>query len=451
MTPTIDRLCENGVRFSQAYSSCPICIPARRSLMTGTSPRTHGDRTFKEKMPMNPAVPTLPGTFREAGYQCYAVGKLHVYPQRSRIGFDEAWIHEEGRHHLGMLQDDYERYLAEQGYPGQEMTHGMGVNEYVARPWHLPEHVHPTYWTTKQMCRVIQRRDPTRPAFWYCSYAAPHPPLTPPAEYWRMYESLTIDEPVAGEWAEDYASLPTALQAHIKTKPGPGGQEAITMARKAFYAQCTYIDHQIRLLIGTLREENLLDQTILMFISDHGDMLGNHHLWMKNLMYDFSCKIPMILVPPVHMLPDWMNRQDDRLAELRDVMPTLLEMCGIDIPDSVEGLSLLSDRKRSELYGEFGESLTATRMMRDERFKLIYYPAGNRFQLFDLQDDPYELHDLSESDEHETIRQRLCDRLIGQLYGSDLEWIRDGALIGFPAGSYIPSRNAGLTAQRGWR
>src|SRR5688572_18999209 len=99
-TPTLDRLAHLGVQFARAYAECPICIPARRSLMTGTSARIHGDRTFQPALPM-PELPTLAQCFRDAGYQATAIGKLHVYPKRDRIGFDDAIIAEEGRGHLG--------------------------------------------------------------------------------------------------------------------------------------------------------------------------------------------------------------------------------------------------------------------------------------------------------------------------------------------------------------
>ena len=115
---------------------------------------------------MPEGVPTLPQTFRDAGYQAYAVGKLHVFPQRNRIGFDDVVLNEEGRHHLGLGKDDYELFLEREGYPGQELTHAMGNNAYTMRPWHLPETCHPTCWTAREMCRTIQRRDPTRPGFW---------------------------------------------------------------------------------------------------------------------------------------------------------------------------------------------------------------------------------------------------------------------------------------------
>ncbi len=106
-TTTLDVLARGGTCFNRAYSDCPVGIPARRSLMTGTTPKTHGDRVYKDTMRM-PELPNLAGTFSQAGYQCSAVGKLHVYPPRDRIGFDDVILHEEGRSQFGYL-DDYER------------------------------------------------------------------------------------------------------------------------------------------------------------------------------------------------------------------------------------------------------------------------------------------------------------------------------------------------------
>ena len=127
-TPTLDSLAGAGVRYTNAYAECPVCIPARRTLMTGTTPRTHGDRNFLVQEPM-PPFPTLAQTFRDAGYQAYAVGKLHVFPQRDRIGFDDVILAEEGRPILGAI-DDYEIWLGEQGHPGRSFAHGMSNNEY---------------------------------------------------------------------------------------------------------------------------------------------------------------------------------------------------------------------------------------------------------------------------------------------------------------------------------
>ena len=135
--------------------------------MTGMSPASHGDRVYSDRMPM-PDVTTLAQAFRNAGYQAYAVGKLHVYPQRDRIGFDDVILMEEGRYDFGNV-DDYQIWLGENGFTGQEFLHSMGNNSYLTRLWHLPEHVHPTAWETYQMMRQIKRKDPTRPEFYYMS------------------------------------------------------------------------------------------------------------------------------------------------------------------------------------------------------------------------------------------------------------------------------------------
>ena len=140
LTPTLDQLIGNGVAYTNAYTTTPSCIPARRELMTGAFSRTHGDRVFNETLPM-PNLPTMAQTFRDNGYQAYAVGKLHVYPQRDRIGFDDVLVLEEGRHQFGMSKDDYELFLQEQGFSGEEYGHGMSNNDYTVRPWHLPQHL----------------------------------------------------------------------------------------------------------------------------------------------------------------------------------------------------------------------------------------------------------------------------------------------------------------------
>ena len=343
-TPTLDQLCKSGVTYDNAYSSTPTCIPARRSLFTGLNAENHGDRIFNQELRM-PEVKTMPTIFKENGYQTFAVGKLHVFPQRDRIGFDDALINEEGRHHLGNFKDDYEQYLTDNGLHGEEYTHGMSTNDYSFRSWHLEEKYHPTYWTTKEICRMIQRRDPSKPGFWYVSYVGPHPPVTPIKDFMDLYKDIEIEEPSIGSWLKE--EIPYALQAHMHLKYGPTGPKAIEKARKAFYAQCSYIDSQIRLLIGTLREENLLEDTIILFTSDHGDMLGEHNMWAKPTMFDSSSKIPMIIVPSQQTVnKTGFNRIDSKFVYLRDVLPTLLDMCDIELIDNNDGLSMIKDNNR---------------------------------------------------------------------------------------------------------
>jgi len=446
-TPTLDQLAANGTRFTNTYAECPVCIPARRTLMTGTTPRTHGDRVFQETLPM-PDLPTMAETFKGAGYQTYAVGKLHVYPQRKRIGFDDVILDEEGRQIYGVV-DDYELFLGDQGYAGRFFEHGMSNNEYSYRPWFLPEETHATNWAANQMCRVIKRRDPEKPAFWYLSFRHPHPPLLPMQSYMDLYRDMgvEIDMPYTGAWTQEEKPC-FSLQVDFD-RGSKFSKEQVRGARLAFYALCTQIDHQLRVVIGTLREEGLLDNTIICFTSDHGDMLGNHNMWAKRLFYENSANIPMLLMGVKGDKRVGHHRIDDRLVGWQDVMPTLLDLADIEIPDTVDGISMVGEEKREWFYGEVDEGPRATRMIHDGRYKLIYYGTGNRRLLFDLKEDPNELVDLSESTEHVDILEKLNELLISQLYGEDESWIQNGELVGVPDQPFKPGPNRSLTSMRG--
>lgn len=436
LTPSLDELARYGIRYTNAVSPTPVCIPARRELMLGVTSRTHGDRKFCENLRMPADIPTMAQVFRDNGYQAIAVGKLHVFPRRDRIGFDDVILHEEGRHKEGMKQDDYERFLARHGHAGEEMAHGMCNNNYFYRPFHLDETFTPTNWATREMCEQILRRDPCKPAFWYLSYAAPHPPLAPPKEYLDFYSDAEFADPPMGDWNEkDPEDLPFGYQYYRNLYAWFDSKQRRDMAKKAYYATCTYIDHQIRLVIGTLREQGLLEDTVILFTADHGEMLGTHGLFGKFLMYENSVKIPFILSPPADcgMV---CNRVDDRIVELRDVMPTLLTLAGLEVPDYVEGTSLTEESQREYTYGELWEDDRATRMIRTKEWKLIYSPVGNIRQLFHISEDPNELHDLADDPSCAKRLEEMTQQLIGHLYGSDTAFIKDGRLVGLPQKKY---------------
>ncbi|MEM9476967.1 MAG: sulfatase-like hydrolase/transferase [Pseudomonadota bacterium] len=446
-TPTLDQLAQCGTRFTNAYSEHPVCIPARRTMMTGTSACQHGDRTFQAKLPMPTHLPTMAQAFRDAGYQAYGVGKTHTYPQRDRLGFDDILLDDEGRTHHGVT-DDYELFLGDKGYLGRQFGHGISNNGYAATSWHLPEEAHATNWATEQMCRIMRRRDPTRPAFWYLGYRHPHPPLVPPQRFLEYYRDVDLDEAYSGDWVED-DDLPLTLQAfRARYKLSHGEAQ---WARRHFYALCTQIDQQIGLLIGTLREEGQLDNTIIMFTSDHGESFGNHGIWAKQNFYESSANIPMLIVGAKEDARVGYGQTDDRLVCLADVMPTLLGLAGVKVPETVTGRSML-DAPREFLYGEFGEGELSSRMIHDGRHKLVYYAAGNRCFLFDLADDPCELTDLAEDPMYRDTLGHLKALLTQALYGTDLDWLEDGELVGLPNRRYrhAPNRSLGLTRGHQW-
>ena len=425
-TPTIDRLARNGTRFTRAYSECPICIPARRSIMTGQTPKLHGDRVFQKNLKMPPNTKTIAQTFRDNGYQAFAVGKLHVMPQRDRIGFDDALISEEGRPYYGSI-DDYDLHLAEKGFVGQQFSHGVSNNDYTWRTWQLPEDCHVTNWATQQMCRTIKRRNPEKPSFWYLSYTHPHPPLVPLSTYFDRYTRKNIPSPLESDWSK---KLNSHFIKNIKNRWPKLTNQLITDVRRAFYALCTHIDAQIRVVIGTLREEKLLDDTIIMITSDHGDMLGDFGLFAKRLMYEGSARVPMIVLGTTRDEIVPKGKVSKKLVGLADVMPTLLDLADIKIPQSCNGKSMFDNKPRESLYAEANEGPNATRMITNDSFKLIWYPHGNVLQLFDIKNDPYELKDISKTPKMNVEIKKLTKILINNLYGEDKFFIKNGELIG---------------------
>ena len=265
--------------------------------------------------------------------------------------------------------------------------------------------------------------------------------------YLDMYHDVEIDMPVSGEWAREPEALPWRLRKELLAPSMNDDQ--VRAARRAFYALCTHIDHQLRVVIGTLSQEHLLDNTVILFTSDHGDMLGDHGLWAKTKMLDGSVRVPMILCGAANDSRVGHHRVDTRLVGLQDIMPTLLDLAGVAIPPSVSGQSMIGERKREHFYSEIYENDYATRMICDERFKLVYYPVGNRFQLFDLIVDPHELRDLASSAPLAEKREQLMRVLIGHLYGSDMAWLEAGHLKGLPDKRAEPEPNRSLSGQRG--
>ena len=219
--------------------------------------------------------------------------------------------------------------------------------------------------------------------------------------------------------------------------------------RRAFYAQCTHIDHQLRLLIGALREEGILDNTLILFTSDHGDMLGDHGLYAKRFLYQGSVRIPMLLVTPVGRDEIRRGTVDNRLVALQDIMPTLLSLCDIPVPESCDGLPMVGARKRQMLYCESMEGPRASRMVTNGRYKLFWYPAGNRFQLFDLFTDPAEQHDVFYMPEMLPVIKLLRTQLMAELYGDDLQWLVDGTFVGCDEPEITRPVNRDLGGQRG--
>lgn len=438
-TPFLDTMINHGAVCTNAYSATPTCIPARAALFTGMSQRGHGRVGYKDCVEWQ-YENTLPQAFAEGGYHTQCVGKMHVWPPRKLMGFHNVVLHDGFLPHRNKNTpagqwwdrvDDYLPYLQkEAGYPADLSDAGIDCNSWVARPWPLPEHTHPTNWTVTQSLDFLRRRDPTKPFFMWTSFVAPHPPLLPPDCYFRQYLEKELAAPVCGAWSETGEKLAFPDMDCFEGSPD---EEDLHRMKAGYFGLITQIDHQIGRLLRGLKDEGVLNQTVILFTSDHGEMLGDHHMFRKSQPFQGSVHVPLLLYDPGSLLGIPHGTCTDEIAELRDVMPTLLDIAGIDCPDCVEGRSLIpyfQGKKglRPYLHGEHTEmtrqDYSAHYIVTKNR-KYVWYSHTGKEMLFNLEADPNETVDLAEDKSYQADLNALRDHLIRELSGRE-EGYTDG-------------------------
>lgn len=419
-TPHLDQLAYTGVRFTQAFSECPVCVPARRTLMTGQHGYSHGMHSNRSD-PYPSDTLFLAEAFRQKGYQTQAVGKMHTHPQRFRCGFEHVLLNEEGRRIGGLEYDDYEMYLMEHGLRQQLWAHGMPANSLHSRPASLPDEHISDMWTARECCRFFERRDPTAPFFLYCAFRNPHPPLTPAKTYWDLYQNLPVQKPVTGDWVEENEpAAHTRNRCSTNCDLQPETEQIQTI--RAYYGLISGIDNQIGMMIGDLRERGWLNNTIILFTADHGEMLFDHKLAHKGLYYQASCRVPFIVsVPPSMRDRFGPGEVRNHPVMLQDVMPTLLNLADIDVPATCDGTSIASIWEdgdapfREYAFGRYGYGNTAHYGLTDSRMKYMYWVEGGIEQLFNVTEDPNECHDLSQDLSYADELNKWRSRLIAEL------------------------------------
>lgn len=438
-TPWLDQLALEGASFTRAYSAVPSCIAARAALFTGLSQRSHGRVGYKDGVPWDyPA--TLAGAFTANGYQTQAVGKMHVYPERSQLGFQNVILHDGFLHHsrrrdrdAGMT-DDYLPWLRERtDATADYFDHGINCNSNVARPWDKAEHLHPTNYVVTQSIDFLRRRDPRKPFFLFMSFHRPHPPYDPPAWAFEQYLDAPVHEPYLGDWEEVFAPFENGARPDCARGIVP--RDVLRRARAGYFGHMTHIDHQLNRFIEALQEYQVRGNTFICFVSDHGELLGDHHLWRKSMPYEGSSRVPLILSGPrgCGITP---GARPGQVVELRDVMPTLLDCAGLAVPDGVEGRSVLPAARggagplRTHLHGEHSYVVCggAAHWVTDGNEKYVWLSQTGREQLFDLRNDPHELHDLAAAPSHAARLAHWRAVLISELEGRE-EGYTDGTRL----------------------
>jgi len=422
-TPNVDGFVNHGAYFPNAYSEIPSTTGARRILHSGKGSYHCGLVGYAGTEWHEPN--TLAQVLADNGYHCINVGWRNMHPTRKLYGFHTVIPHD-----LREGADDYWDYLKRQVGPwAHERAHGCDANGWLARPWHLEERHHPTNWTTDVTIEQLKKRDPTRPWFVWCSHLRPHSPYDPPQHYWDMYINQKLPDPPIGDWAEKHnVDVPfpdrTAWQGRLP-------DELSHQSRAAYMAVCTHIDYQLGYMLERLQREGVdLKNTLIIFTSDHGDMMGDHYLHRKSYAYEGSARIPFVIKYPDDM--DLPGGVFEHPVGLQDVMPTILDCVGIAPPEGMTGASAL-DAVRAKPWREFihGEHSpcygpdNAMHYLTDGREKYIWFPTTGEEQFFDLTDDRRELHDLS-NDVGAAERVALWrDRLI-KLLGARGDGFSDG-------------------------
>lgn len=433
-TPNLDYLATHGTRFRHAYTASPSCLPARASLMTGLNQWHTGVLGMgRGQGPIPNDFPcTLAGSFKDAGYRTHLIGKGHFSPQRTSMGFESAELDESGR----MPDSEHRQWFAAQAQDGVTPDdHGVNWNSWHARPWHTDEHLHPTAWTMSRSLAFLEAHPAEQPFFLNISFARPHSPYVPPAHYFNRYYNDKTPAPHVGAWSAMHDDPQTA--ADPDAWRGKMSTAAIHNARSGYYGSISFIDSQIgRLLNFMSKHRHLAENTWILFSSDHGDMQGDHHLWRKTYAYEGSARIPFILCPPRKQTATGRTCADE-VVELRDVMPTLLDIAGLDAPDYLDGRSCLplcesaDENWRRYIHGEHSHCYHADQEMQyvtNGKRKFIWLPRIGVEQFFDLETDPGECHNLINDETYQQSIDHWRSCLIQELEQRDCGWVKDGQL-----------------------
>lgn len=425
-TPNLDRLAASGTRFDRAYTPTAICTPARASLLTGSAPFRHKllanqERNvgYLEDLPREAF--TFPAALFERGYQLGLVGKWHIGTERNAADYGFAGPDLPGWHNP-VDHPDYLAYLAEHDLPGYAisdevrgtMPNGRPGNLLAARLHQPAEATFEAYLTTRAIQMLRTFASAGRPFYLALNFFGPHLPYVIPDAYYDRYDPADVELPASV--AETFVGKPPVQQnysAHwaFDTMPLEESRKLIAV----YLGYVSLIDEQIGRVLDVMAELSLEERTAVFFTADHGEFTGAHRLHDKGpAMYEDIYRIPGLLRVPGG--PAGQVR--DELVSLTDCTATILELAGCDSEDAVDSRSLLPLARgeqvpwAADLVCEFhGHHFPyPQRMLRTERFKLVVNPDSVN-ELYDLETDPDELHNLYAAPELAEVRSALMRRL----------------------------------------
>jgi len=432
-TPHIDDLVKDALIFENSYCNYPLCAPSRFAMMSGRLPSRVGAYDNGAEFPA--AVPTMAHYLRDAGYYSCISGKMHFVGPDQFHGFEDRLSTE--IYPASFVWTPGKTYDELEANPdtGEGSTHqGVSSVETVADAAPVARSLQLDYddevgHRARQHLFDYCRSGETRPLFMMVSFTQPHDPYVVSREYWDLYKTEDIDMPRVTE--EDVGELDphtTGLRRHYSLDKFEVTEGIYRRARQGYYGMVSYVDEQVGKLVKTLKETGMWDNTVLVFSSDHGDMIGERGLWFKKTLFDPAVRVPMII-----RIPGRSAQRINAPVSLIDLLPTFTELAGIppeDLVTEIEGRSLLplmdkDDPERTTYCEHLDGAVTAPRvMLRKGCWKLVFsegYPA----QLYDLSTDPNELNNLAEAHAH---KAKLDELVFDVRKTWDLETLREDVI-----------------------
>lgn len=352
-TPNLDSLAARGTLSNNGYSPNPICVPSRATMITGNySHKCTGEK--RNRGEVLDGQFKLPQFLSENGYKTYSSGKLHYLPykenkeEQTLHGFQKAKLAESGR----MLAtfdpkgeksgvEDYFDYLSEVGYKGFSRAHAIGNNDLHPTKSPLPQEHNVDAWVATEAINFLKEHcenDSDQPFMLHASFPKPHSPYDPPAPFDTMYDPRDVEAPAVNK--DGLERTPTSKVEAINHGIEVFSPEALKVMKAHYMWLISFQDKQIGRIIDHLKAINQYENTIIVFSADHGDMQGDFGFVFKASMYEGSCRVPFLISYPKELL---QNNVSDALVGLQDIVPTLVDLVGLDMPQKVDGISLKSE------------------------------------------------------------------------------------------------------------
>lgn len=406
-TPNIDRLSDEGVCLEHHFSQSPVCSPSRATLATGRYPHAHGTKYVWYDL--DPQETTLQAVLGEAGYETLFVGKTHFEPLTESHGFDKKFM-VEGKLYNG--DDEYRRHLDQLGKRARYKRHAANWNNdenFGAYPSPFSDEDYIDTFIGRNAAALLREVRP--PFFAWVSFVNPHMPIDPPKPFDSMYDPGSIPLPEDFCFRQD-SRLPEHRIASASKSFHRLDTAKFQKFAAYYYATVSLVDREVGRALEALAEKGVLDDTVVIFTSDHGDLMGHRGMVWKGgqMLYDHIVHVPMIVRYP-NDLPSGKVISD--LTQHTDIMPTVLDYAGLPVPPGVQGLSMRPVMRQDiSLWRDavFSESMHV-KMVRDFHWKLIFYGGKPYGELYHLSVDPLELRNLYDEPGYERMRASMVEKL----------------------------------------